>query len=159
MVLGTSRITQRIPVLGPQPCFHLFSCNQESVISIIGGRSEMEHGFPTQIIDRVVANARVVRWAPEAAALVGIITFGGSYFAFQNFNRERVAALNDRVASQERLLADYRTRLKAAEEAAAQIEKLTSSLAETQKSLSEAKGKLASVEKLSRDSSTVIRRQ
>ena len=111
----------------------------------------MEHGFPTRIIDRVVANARVVRWAPEAVALVGIITFGGSYFAFQNFNRERVAALNDRVASQERLLADYRTRLKVAAEAAAQIEKLTSSLAETQKSLSEAKGKLASVEKRSRD--------
>ena len=111
----------------------------------------MEHGFPTRIIHRVVANARVVRWAPEAVALVGIITLGGSYFAFQHFHRERVAALNDRVASQERLLADYRTRLKAAEEAAAQIEKLTSSLAETQKSLSEAKGKLASVEKRSRD--------
>lgn len=111
----------------------------------------MEHGFPTRMIDRVVANARVVRWAPEAVALVGIITLGGSYFAFQNFNRERVAALNDTVASQERLLADYRTRLKAAEEAAAQIEKLTSSLAETQKSLSEAKSKLASVEKRSRD--------
>lgn len=93
----------------------------------------MEHGFPTRIIDRVVANARVIRWAPEAVALVGIITVGVSYFAFQHFHRERVAALNDRIAAQERLLADYRTKLKGAEQAAAEIEKLTSSLAETQK--------------------------
>jgi hypothetical protein len=44
--------------------------------------------------------------------------------------------LNDRIASQERLLTDYRTQLKGAtpDEAATQIEKLTSLLAETQKS-------------------------
>jgi cell division protein FtsL len=64
---------------------------------------------------------------------VGIITLGVSYFALQHFHRERVATLNDRILSQERLLIDYRNKLKVAEEATAQIEKLTSSLAETQK--------------------------
>jgi hypothetical protein len=113
--------------------------------------SNMDPGLLARIIDRVVANARVIRRAPEAVALVGIITLGVSLFAFQHFHRERVAALNDRIASQERLLADYRTKLNGAEEAAAQIEKLTSSLAETQRSLSEAKSKLVSVEKRSRD--------
>jgi hypothetical protein len=111
----------------------------------------MEHGFPTRIVDRAVANARVIRRAPEAVALAGIIMLGLAYFAFQHFHRERVAVLNDRIASQERLLADYRTKLKGAEQAADQIENLTGSLAETQKSLSEVKNKLASVEKRSRD--------
>ncbi len=78
----------------------------------------MEHGFPARIVDRVVANARVIRWAPEAVALVGIIAAGFSYVGLQHFNRERVVALNDRILSQERLLADYRTKLKGAEEAA-----------------------------------------
>jgi chromosome segregation ATPase len=82
---------------------------------------------------------------------MGIITLGVSYFVVQHFHRERVATLNDRILSQERLLIDYRTKLKGAEQATAQIEKLTSSLAEAQKSLSEAKSKLASVEKRSRD--------
>jgi len=43
---------------------------------------------------------------------VGIITLGLSYFAFQHFDHERVAALNDRILSQERLLIDYRTKLR-----------------------------------------------
>ena len=111
----------------------------------------MKHGLFTRIIDRVVANARVIRWAPEAVALVGIITLGVSYFAFQHFHRERVAALHDRILSQERLLADYRIKLKGAEEPATQVEKLTSLLAETRKSLREAKSTLASVENRSRD--------
>jgi hypothetical protein len=119
----------------------------------MGVISDMKHGFFARIIDRAVANARVIRGAPEAVALVGIITLGVSYFAFQHFHRERVAALNDRILSQERLLIDYRTKLRGAtpEEAATRIEKLTSSLAETQKSLSEAKRKPVSVENRPRD--------
>ena len=113
----------------------------------------MEHGLIPKIVDRAVANARVIRQAPETVALVGIITLGVSYFAFQQYHRERVAPLNDRLASQERLPTDYRTQLNGAtpEEAARQIEKLTSLLAETQKSLSEAKTKPLSVENRSRD--------
>ena len=115
--------------------------------------SDMEHGLITRIVDRAIANARVIRGAPEAVVLVGIITLGVSYFAFQHFHPERVGALNDRIASQERLLTDYRTKLRGAtpDEAATQIEKLTSLLAETQKSLSEAKTKPLSVENRSRD--------
>ena len=96
----------------------------------------MGHGFLARITDRGAANARVIRRAPEAVALMGIIVVGVSYVGFQNFHRERVATLNDTIASQERLLADYRTKLKGAtpEEAAAQIEKLTRLLADTQKS-------------------------
>jgi len=113
----------------------------------------MEHGFIGRITDRAVANTRVIRGAPEAVALAGIVTFGISYLVFQHLHREFVAALNDRIASQERLLADYRTALKGAapDDAEAQIEKLTSVLAETQKKLSEAKSKPASAENRSRD--------
>ena len=113
----------------------------------------MEHGLIPGIVDRAVANARVIRQAPEAVALVGIITLGICYFAFQQHHEERVAALNDRVASQERLLTDYRTKLNGAspEDTAVQIQNLTSQLTETQKSLSEAKTKPVSVENRSRD--------
>jgi len=111
----------------------------------------MDHGFLAPTIDRVVANARVIRGAPEAVALVGLITLGVSYFAFQHFHHESVAALNDRISLQERLLADYRTKLKGAEEAAAQIEKLTGSLAAAQESLHQAKITPVSIEKQSRD--------
>jgi hypothetical protein len=76
---------------------------------------------------------------------------GVSYFGFQHFHQERLAVLNDRIASQERVLAEYRTKLKGAEEAATQIENLTRWLAETQESLREAKSKPISVEKQSRD--------
>jgi hypothetical protein len=111
----------------------------------------MDPRLLARIIDRLVANARVIRGAPEAVALVGIVTLGLSFFAFQHFYHERVAALNDRISLQERLLGDYRTKLKGAEDAAAQIEKLTSSLAAAQESLRQAKTTPVSIEKQSRD--------
>jgi hypothetical protein len=111
----------------------------------------MERGLLVRIIDRAVANARVIRGAPEAITLTAIVAVGLSSFGFQQVHRERFAALNDRIASQERLLTEYRTKLKGAEEAAAQIEKLTSLLADAQKSLSVAKSKPVSVENRSRD--------
>jgi hypothetical protein len=111
----------------------------------------MEHGFSARINDRVVANARVIRGALEAVALTVIITLGVSCFAFQHFHRERVAALNDRILSQERLLIDYRAKLKGAEAAAGQVEKLTSSLAAAQESLRQAKTTPVSIERQSRD--------
>jgi hypothetical protein len=113
----------------------------------------MEHGLLVRIIDRAVANALVIRGAPEAIALTALVALGISYLGFLQFHRERVAALNDRIVSQERLLTDYRTKPKGAtpEEAATQIQKLTSLLADTQKSLNETKSKPASVDNPSRD--------
>ena len=55
-----------------------------------GAMSDMDPDLLVRIVDRVVANARVIRGAPEAIALVGIITLGVSYFALQHFHRERV---------------------------------------------------------------------
>ena len=113
----------------------------------------MEQSLLVRITDRIVANARVIRRAPETIALTALITLGVSYFGFEHFHREWVAALNDRITSQERLLADYRTKLRGAtpDEAATQIEKLTSLLVKTEKSLGEAKSKPVSVENRSRD--------
>ena len=111
----------------------------------------MDAGLLARIIDRVVANARVIRGAQEAVALVGTITLGVSYFAFQHLHRESVATLNERILSQEQLLIDYRTKLEGTEQAAAQIEKLTRSLAAAQESLRQAKTTPVSIEKQSRD--------
>src|ERR1700758_4384796 len=107
-------------------------------MSITEAMSDMDSGFLARIIDRAVATARVIRGAPEAITITVIVAVGISYFGFQQLHRERVAALNDRITLQERLLTDYRTKLRGAtpEEAATQIEKLTSLLADTQKSLS-----------------------
>jgi len=113
----------------------------------------MQDGSLSRIIDRVVANARAIRRPPEAIVLIVVVAVALSSLGFLQFHRERVAALNDTIASQEGLLSDYRTKLKGAtpDEAATQIERLTILLAETQKSLSEAKSKPVSVENRSRD--------
>jgi hypothetical protein len=73
--------------------------------------------------------------AREAIALTAILAIGMFYFSFQQFYRERLAALDDRIVSRDRLLTDYQTELRGAtpEEATTQIEKLTSLLADTQK--------------------------
>jgi hypothetical protein len=134
-----------------QACIHLFRVNYNFCRAICKAISNMNPGLLARIIDRIVTNARVIRGAPEAVALVGIITLSVSYFALQHFHGESVTALNDKILSQERLLIDYRAKLKGAEAAAAQIEKLTSSLAAAQESLRQAKSTPVSIEKQSRD--------
>jgi hypothetical protein len=113
----------------------------------------MENGFLAPIVNRFVANARVVRGTPEAIVITIIAAIGMTYFVLQHFHRERVAALNDRIASKERLLTDYRTKLHGAapDEAAAKIEKLTSLLADAQTNLIAAKSKPVTVENRPRD--------
>ena len=66
-------------------------------------------------------------------------------FLLQRVHQERLAALNDRIASQELLLSEYRTKLKGATagEAAAQIADLTKRLDGVQKNLDETRAKLA----------------
>jgi len=123
---------------------YLFSGGSPALAAISEAASEMEHGLFGRITDRVAANARVIRRAPEAIALTGIITLVGCYFALQHLHRERVADLNARITLQDRLLADYRTKLNGAtpDDAAIQMEKLTSLLAETQKASAKPKENL-----------------
>ncbi len=113
----------------------------------------MEYGLVARIADRMMANARVAKGAPEVLALLGIITLGLSYLVLQEFHRERLAVLNDRIASQEALLGEYRTKLKGAtpEQAASQIDQLTKLLGDTQKALNDVKNRVTSLEKLPRD--------
>ena len=62
--------------------------------------------------------------------------------------RERLAVLNERLASEDRLLTEYRTKLT---EARTQIEKLTTALADAEKSIRAAKDISTSVQIRSRD--------
>jgi hypothetical protein len=114
---------------------------------------KMEHGLVARIADRMTANARMVKEVPEVFALLGIMTLGLSYLVLQEFHRERLAVLNDRIASQEALLGEYRTKLKGAtpEQAASQIEQLTKLLGDTQKALNDVKNRITSLENLPRD--------
>jgi hypothetical protein len=103
----------------------------------------MEHGLVARIADRMTADARMVKEAPKVVfVLLGIMTLGLSYLVLQEFHRERLAVLNDRIASQEALLGEYRTKLKGAtpEQAASQIEQLTKLLGDTQKALNDVAG-------------------
>jgi uncharacterized coiled-coil protein SlyX len=91
----------------------------------------MQSGFLSGIIDRAITNARAIRHAPEAIVLAVIVAVGISSFEFEQY-RERLADLNGRLASQDRLLTEYRTKLTGVE---TQIEKLTATLADAEKSL------------------------
>src|SRR5215467_4099197 len=54
---------------------HLLSAGSPALTAISEAASEMEHGLFGRITDRVAANARVIRRAPEAIALTGIISW------------------------------------------------------------------------------------
>jgi uncharacterized coiled-coil protein SlyX len=111
------------------------------------GGVEMQDGLLSRIIDRAVANARAIRGAPEGIVLVVLMGIGISGFGFQHY-RERLADLNERLASQDRLLTEYRTKLT---DAGTQIEKLTAALADVEKRLRAAMAMPRSVEDRSRD--------
>ena len=107
----------------------------------------MQSGFLSRSVDRLVANARAIRGAPEAILLVVIVGIGISGFGFLHY-RERLSDLNGRLASQDTLLTEYRTKLTEAE---TQVMKLTSALAGAEKRLKAAKDKPVLVENPSRD--------
>jgi hypothetical protein len=113
----------------------------------------MGRGLVARIGDRVMANARGVGGAPVVFVLSGIMTLGLCYLVLQEFHREQLAVLNDRIASQEGLLSEYRTRLKGAtpEQAAAQIVQLTNQLGDTEKILNELRNRVTSLETQPRD--------
>src|SRR5437667_9294298 len=92
----------------------------------------------------VVANGHVIRSAGSSPCS-GPSALAYPIFLLQRVHQERLAALNDRIASQELLLSEYRTKLKGATagEAAAQIADLTKRLDGVQKNLDETRAKLA----------------
>ena len=107
----------------------------------------MQSGFLSRSIDRLVANARVIRGAPEAILLVVIVGIGISGFGFQHY-RERLADLNAQLMPRDRLLTEDRTKLTEAE---ARVAKLTSALAAVEKRLRAANDRPVLVENPSRD--------
>ena len=107
----------------------------------------MRNSVLSRVIDRLVANTRAIRGAPEAIVLVMIVGIGITGFGFRHY-RERLADLNGRLASQDRLLTEYRTKLTEAE---TQVGKLTTTLADAEKSLRAEKDTPRSVENHSRD--------
>jgi uncharacterized coiled-coil protein SlyX len=109
--------------------------------------SKMQVSFPSRIIDRAAGNARAVRQAPEAIILLIIVAVGACGFEFQQY-RNRLADLDGRLVSQNRLLTEYRAKLTSVE---AQVEKLTAALADAEKSLKAAKPKPTSAENRSRN--------
>ena len=106
----------------------------------------MQDGFLSRTIDRAVANVRAIRGAPEAIALVVVVAIGISGVGLQYY-QERLAELNGRLDAQDRRVAEYRTKLT---EAGTQIEKLSTALADGERSLRAAKAMPRSVENRSR---------
>ena len=90
---------------------------------------DMQEGFRSRMIDRLVANARAIRGAPEGIILVVIAAAGISGFGFQHY-RQRLADLNERLATQDRVLTVHRIKLT---EAGTQIQKLTATLADAER--------------------------
>ena len=108
---------------------------------------EMRNSVLSRVIDRFVANTRAIRGAPEAIVLVMIVGIGICGFGFWHY-RERLADLNGQLASQDRLLTEYRTKLTEAE---TQVGSLTTALADAEKRLRAANDRPMSAENRSRD--------
>jgi hypothetical protein len=86
------------------------------------------------MVERARANADGVSAAPEAFVVVAIVAFGIPCLVLRQSYGERLAVLEGKLATQQALLADYRTKLRgaAAGRAAARIEQLTALAAGTQ---------------------------
>jgi hypothetical protein len=128
---------------------------KRSITETDGTITDIKYGMVAWFFDRVRNNASVIAGAPEAFALMAIIVFGISYFALEQFHREPLAVLKDRVASQEALLTEYRTKLKGVtpEKAANQIAQLKIALRDIQTRLDNgAKNKPVVLENSARDS-------
>jgi hypothetical protein len=128
---------------------------KRSITETDGTITDIKYGMVAWFFDRLRKNASVIAGAPEAFALMAIIVFGISYFALEQFHRERLAVVNDRVASQEALLTEYRTKLEGAapEEAANQIAQLKITLRDIQTRLDNGvKNGAMALENSSRDS-------
>jgi hypothetical protein len=98
---------------------------RDNGLDIPGGVVEEAVEFPmldrflARVVDRARANADGVGAAPEAFVLLAIVTFGIPCFVLRQSFGERLAVLEIKLATQQALLADYRTRLRAASAAEA----------------------------------------
>ena len=90
----------------------------------------MEHGFVAWFLDPCHENMRVVKQAPEAFLIMGLLVSVVVYLAVSKFHEERFADLGERIAFLDDRVSDYQTRLKGAspEEAAKEITKLNNQL-------------------------------
>ena len=113
----------------------------------------MDHGIVAPVLSRARSNFAGIKAAPGAILLLMIITIGVAYLAFQRVQAEQLAILENRIAEREALIAEYRSKLNGAtpQQAANEIEKLTKTLADTQRNLNEARTKAASLEVRPRD--------
>ena len=83
--------------------------------------------FLARVVDRARVNADGVSAAPEAFVVLAIVAFGIPCFALRQSYGERLAVLESKLATQQALVADYRTKLRGAfaQQAAAQVEELS----------------------------------
>jgi hypothetical protein len=92
--------------------------------------------FLARVVDRARTNADGVSAAPEAFVVLAIIAFGIPCFALRHSYGERLAVLESKLATQQALLADYRSKLRdaSAGQAAAQVDEPTALAAGMQES-------------------------
>jgi hypothetical protein len=90
--------------------------------------------FLARTVERARANAGGVGAAPEAFVALAIVASGVPCFALRHVYGERLAVLEGKLATQQALLADYRTKLRGASagQTAPQIEDPTALAAGTQ---------------------------
>ena len=113
----------------------------------------MDHGVVAPVLNRVRSNFAGIKAAPEALLLLTIITVGVSYLVLQRVQGKHLAVIENKVTEREALITEYRSRLNGAtpEQAANEIERLTKTLADTQRNLNEARTKAASIDAKPRD--------
>ena len=64
----------------------------------------MGHWFAARMLNRPRANFTGIKAAPEAFLLLMIITIGACYFVFERSQRERLAALENKIGERDRLM-------------------------------------------------------
>jgi hypothetical protein len=104
------------------------------------------------VIDRARGSANDIKAGRGAFVVLALIMLAIPWIVLPRLYGERLAALENKLASETALVADYRAKLQAAPpQAAAQIDKLTDLVADLQNHLHEEKEKLAAFERQRRD--------
>jgi hypothetical protein len=108
--------------------------------------------FPAALIDRARGSAEDIKAGQGAFAVLVIIMLAIPWIVLPQLYGERLAALENKLASETALVFDYRAKLQAASQrAAGQIDELSALVADLQNHLLEEKEKLAALERQPRD--------